>query len=210
MWIADAIDENLIQPSRAANHSGGPDVAIEWLRANLHNIPKTIRPAQDQVEEFGAFFSTYLVSSFDVVEKPGTRGKGPTPMFCRCEVCMRIVNAPHLQTKKLYARDKRRANFLMAEFVMELANQHQMRVNDELVVKIVNDKATRRSSAYMTYAQWLIRRLTGESDGPAILALWRIIAWDQRGGIRTGFTLELDDFKASEATLVLALKSAKQ
>ena len=49
--------------------------------------------------------------------------EGPVPIGCRCELCMRIVNAPHLQTKKLYARDKRRADFLMFERVGELARR---------------------------------------------------------------------------------------
>ena len=209
MWIADAIDSDKIQPSRAAHHSGGPDVAIEWLRANLYNIPEGLRPTESQIDEFGAFFSTYLISSFDVVEKPGTRGEGPTPSFCRCEICMRIVNAPHLQAKKLYARDKRRADHLMSEFVIELADHHRMDINDEIATRIVNGTTTRRPAAYMTYGQWLISRLDGVSDGPAILALWRLIAWDPRGGIRRGFELELDDFKVSEAALVSAIKNAK-
>ena len=73
-------------------------------------IPDLLRPKPDEIDEFGAFFSTFLTSSFDVIDKPGTRGG---PAVCYCDVCLTISNAPHLQAKKLYARDKRRARVLM-------------------------------------------------------------------------------------------------
>ena len=124
MWISDAIDKGHIQPSRAAHQSGGPNAATEWLRTNYFNIPEELRPPENDIKEFAAFFSTYLTSSFDVTEKPGTKGEGPTPTFCRCELCMRIVNAPHLRAKKLYSRDKRRAVSLMRQCLNELATKN--------------------------------------------------------------------------------------
>jgi hypothetical protein len=51
-------------------------------------------------------------------------------------------------------------------------------------------------------------RLSGQSDGPAILALWRLIGWDPRGGVRQGFTLKLDDFKIAEQNLLAAMRIA--
>lgn len=207
MWISDAIDKRMIQPSQAAHHSGGSDAATEWLRSNYYHIPEDLRPPQNTIDEFAAFFSTYLTSSFDVIEKPGTRGEGPTPQWCRCELCMRIVNSPHLQAKKLYARDKRRADFLMAECVVELAKENGLDIDDELTTQLVTDEKTRRYAVYIAYGHWLIRRLSGESDGPAILVLWRLLAWDPRGGMRRGFTLQLDDFKVAEIKLRSAILS---
>jgi len=209
MWISDAINKGLIQPSRAAHHSGGPDAAIEWLRSNYYHIPEKLRPTKRDLEEFASFFSTYLISSFDVVEKPGTKGEGPAPTGCRCDLCMRIVNAPHLQAKKLYARDKRRADFLMAEQIAELAKDNRLDADDELVTRLVTDESTRRYAAFVTYGHWLLRRMRGESDGPSILALWRLIAWDPRGGIRRGFTLHINDFKVAEEKLLSSIRNAK-
>ncbi|MFC1759785.1 hypothetical protein ACFL2H_13630 [Planctomycetota bacterium] len=209
MWISDAIDKSLILPSQASHHSGGPDAATEWLRSNYYNIPEDLRPTQSEIDEFAAFFSTYLTSSFDVVEKPGTKGEGPTPSWCRCELCMRIVNAPHLQTKKLCANDKRRADFLMSECVGKLAKENQLDIDDKQTTQLVTGKTTRRHAAYIAYGHWLVRRLSGESDGPAVLALWRIVAWDPRGGMRRGFTLQLNDFKVAEKELLAAIRIAK-
>ncbi|MDX1961925.1 MAG: hypothetical protein SFX18_02150 [Pirellulales bacterium] len=208
MWISDAIDKGLIQPSRVAHHSGGPEAATEWLRSNYHHLPNHLRPQEEELDEFGAFFSTYLLSSFDIVEKPGTKGIGPTPVLCRCELCMRIVNASHLHPKKLYARDKRRADYLMSECIAELASENGLKIDEEMTTRLVTDEKTRRNCAYLAYGHWLIKRLSGESDGPAILALWRLIAWDSRGGMRSGFTLQLNDFHMAETELISTIKNA--
>jgi len=211
LWISDAIDKGLIQPSRAAHHSGGPNAAIEWLRSNYYSIPEDLRPPEQELEEFGAFFSTYLISSFDVIEQPGTRGEGPTPSRydCRCELCMRIINAPHLQAKKLYPADKRRADALMLECLQQLAAEHGLTIDEQSAARLVTDERTRRAAVYEAYGHWLIRRMSGESDGASILALWRIIAWDPRGGLRRGFILQVEDFRAAEATLLSAIQDVK-
>lgn len=209
MWISDSIDNQLLQPKRAKHHSGGPDAAIEWLRYNYTHIREDLRPPENELDEFGAFFSTYLTSSFDIVEKPGTKGEGPSSTGCHCEICLRIVNAPHLPAKKLFARDKRRADFLMAECVTELAKEYRLNIDEDHAMKLATDNATRRDAAYIAYGHWLIKRLSGETDGPAILALWRIIAWDPRGGMRSGFTLELNDFKVAEENLLAAIRRLK-
>ena len=162
----------------------------------------------DEIEEFAAFFSTYLTTSFDVVEKPGRKGEGALPQFgCRCELCLRIINASHLRPKKLYDRDKRRAEFLMVECLLHLAHENRIDISEPFAVQLVNHQSTRRSAAYLAYGYWLIQRLVGESDGPAILALWRLLAWDPRGGMRSGFTLELDDFRLAEDQLLEAIRN---
>jgi hypothetical protein len=210
MWISDAIDSGLVLTSRAAHHSSGAESATEWLRSNYDHIPEDLRPRKQAIHEFAAFFSTYLTSSFDVLEKPGSKGEGPIPRFgCTCEVCARIINAPHLQAKKLYARDKRRADILMIERLRQLATENGLEIEEQPATQIVRDQQLRRSAAYLAYGHWLILRLTGESDGPAVLALWRLIAWDPRGGMRREFTLKLDDFKFAEKSVLSAIQDAK-
>ncbi len=77
----------------------------------------------------------------------------------------------------------------MSECLQNLAAQHGIELDENSAAEFLTDQRTRRAAAYVTYGQWLILRLTGESDGPAMLALWRLIAWDPRGGIRHGFKL---------------------
>jgi hypothetical protein len=210
MWISETIDKGQMLPSRASAHLDNAEAATEWLRCNLAHIPQHLRPPQDSFDEFGAFFSTFLISSFDVVEtNPRNRRQDPDPPFgCRCPLCLRIASAPHLQAKKLYARDKKAAELLMTEYVAHLARENGIEIDDEHAASIVADERTRRSAAYMTYGHWLIRRLAGESDGPAILALWRLIARDPRGGMRPNFELKVDDFRQAEKRLLEAIRIA--
>ncbi len=207
MWIGDRVDQGKIQPSRAAHRCSGPHSVSELIRDYYLEIPISMLPPFEEIEEFSAFFSTFLTSSFDVIEKPGTRGDGP--LVCTCDICLRLRNAPHLQAKKLYAREKREANLLMLECMELLVRKNGIDCDEQRLKQIVNDSETRRDAAYLAYGHWLIKRLSGESAGPAILALWRLIAWDPRGGMRPNFTLEIDDFKAAEIKLVETLRSPK-
>lgn len=205
MWISDAINRGKIQPSRAARHSGGGEAAKQWIQDFYFDIPEDLRPKKSDIDEFAGFFSTYLTSSFTVVENPGKRGPGPVGT-CWCDVCTQLVNAPHLQTKKLYARDKSRANILMEDRLEAFAERNALLVDRDKIVAVVTSKETRRSAAYITYGHWLVMRLEGKSDGPAILALWRMIAWDPRGGMRAGFTLKIEDFRSAEHAVYSALR----
>jgi hypothetical protein len=210
LWLSKTLDEGRIAPSRAANHSGGPEAATEWLQTFSAIIPAEIRPSATELPEFAAFFSTFLISSFDVVEKPGQRAENYQGSFCKCPYCLRMTNAPYLQAKKLTAGDKRRADLLMADSLTELAKANGIELAADVAHAMVRDKNFRKSCAYITYGVWLIRRLRGEADGPALLALWRIIAWLPSGGMIQGFHLQVQDFAAAEKHLLRALLNNHQ
>jgi hypothetical protein len=204
LWFSKAIDSGAITLAAATHHGGGPEPAKYWLHNFAFVIPAEFQPAASELDEFAAFFSTYLTSSFHIVAKPGTRGVGPFGERA-CDVCIRIINASHLQAKKLDAHDKQRANFLMIESLLALAQEHGISLDPQQAELIVHNQPTRRDCAYLSYGDWLIRRLKGESDGPAVLALWRLIAWDPRGGQIRGFKLRIADFMRAERQLLMAL-----
>lgn len=207
LWISDAIARGIIDGSRVEKHSLDCNVTAVWLISNYDRIPSDLRPAKEQMREFAAFFSTYLTTSFDVIQRPGTRGRGSIPRGgCHCVLCVRLVNLPHLQTKKVHSRDKRAADLLMVDAIIRLASQQRRNVDIQLANQLVNDSRTRRAAAYVAYGDSLIERLEGNSDGPAVLALWRIIAWKSRGSMRRGFRLAVDDFRDAEQTLIAAIQ----
>lgn len=190
-------------------HSGNAQAAEDWLRFNYDLIPERLRPPRAEIDEFAAFFSTFLISSFDLVAgKPGSEGRREWAK-CQCELCRRFVNAPRLKAKTLYAHDKLAAEHLMEEFVWQLARENGLAIDELLAKQLVTGPQTRRSAAYMTYGHWLIQRLSGLSDGPAILVLWRLIAWDPRGGMRPNFELKIEDFRAAEKCLLAAIQGAR-
>jgi hypothetical protein len=144
---------------------------------------------------------TYVTTSFDVVEQPGIL-VSPGGCGCPCPMCARITNASHLQPKTLSRSDKQRAMDLMVGRILALADEHNLEITPLRAVDVISTDATRRSAAYSTYGYWLIQRLDGYTDGSAVLALWREIAWSRMGSPIQGFRLRLEDVVNAETAIV--------
>jgi hypothetical protein len=203
-WVSEAIDKGFIPITRAHDYANEKVAALDWIESNYQNVPAAVRPPKEDLIPFANFFSTYLTSSFEFVAKPGMQRKSWDGCFCPW--CSRMVAAPHLRPKSLTKRDKRRAGELMAERMITLGKEHGIEVASEQVEAFMNDEAKRRKAAYSTYGHWLIRRLDGQSEGPALLALWREMAWKRSGSPIQGFELRLKDFIQAEADLIKDLK----
>jgi hypothetical protein len=204
-WIGKAIEEGKVPVARAENHSNSPDAAFDWIEQSRYILPPKLRPAEAHTREFANFFWTYVTTSFDVVANPGKRLQ-PGDCGCMCPLCARITNAPHLQPKKLTKADKLRADELMVERASALANEEGLNARRERIWAIVHDVTTRRFAAFSTYGHWLIQRLAGQTDGAAVLALWREIAWSRAGSPIQGFSLQFDDFELAERALLEAFR----
>jgi hypothetical protein len=204
-WIGAAIEKKIIPLGRAEKHSDSPEAAIEWIESNCLLFPKELQPSSADLREFCCYFWTYLITSFDAVAQPGTRLM-PGDCGCMCPMCARIRNAPHLQPKKLKKADKLRAVELMVERVQALAEEEHLTVAAQRCREIVDDATTRRAAGFSTYGYWLINRLSGHTDGPSVLALWREIAWNREGSPIRDFRLRYDDFAAAEEHLCRALQ----
>jgi hypothetical protein len=123
-------------------------------------------------------------------------------------MCARLVNAPHLRAKRPTRKDKARADRLMADRVCALAREEGIPVTEPPVVAVVGGPETRRSAAYSAYGYWLIRRLDGDTDGTAVLALWREIAWKPTGSPIRDFRLRYEDFRDAEELVADTLRTA--
>jgi len=205
-WVAEAVRRGFIPATRAHEYANTSYAAFDWIKEHYLNFPQAMRPDRRHLREFANFFGTYLTSSFDILEQPGTRLD--SRCGCYCPMCARLVNAPHLRPKKLKRSDKERAGQLMVHRVAALAREEGIAATDAAVVAIVRGDETRRPAAYSAYGHWLIRRLEGETDGTAVLALWREIAWKRTGSPIPNFRLGREDFIEAEKVLVGALRSA--
>ncbi|MFO0938383.1 MAG: hypothetical protein U0798_17910 [Gemmataceae bacterium] len=203
-WIGRAIDEQLIPLGRAERHSETPDAAVDWITQYEQYLPQELKPGKTQLREFANFFWTYLTSSFDIVERPDKRLL-PGRCGCSCPMCARITHASHLQPKKLTKADKQRAMDLMVGRLIELAVEENLTVTPKLGHEIASHPETRRSCGFSAYGHWLIQRLSGITDGPAILALWREIAWNKTGSPIQGFSLRAEEFETAEKQLINTL-----
>jgi len=205
-WVAEAVRRGFIPAVRAHQYADAGDSAFAWMEEHYLNFPLGMRPDRRHLREFANFFGTYVTSSFDIVEQPGTRLDSRCGCYCR--MCAHLVNAPHLRAKKPGRRNKERAGQLMIRRVGALAREDRIAATDSAVAAVVNGDQTRRSAAYSTYGHWLIRRLEGDTDGPAVLALWREFAWERAGSPIKGFRLRHEDFIIAEEVLAAALRSA--
>jgi hypothetical protein len=175
------------------------------MQDHYGSFPLGMLPERRHLREFANFFGTYVTSSFDIVEQPGQRLE--SRCGCYCPLCSHLVNAPHLQPKKLRRKDKERAVQLMVNRVSDLASEEGIGTTGSAVAAVVAGDDTRRAAAYSAYGYWLIRRLDGDTDGPAVLALWREIAWKRTGSPIPGFRLEQSDVIDAEKTVTEALRS---
>jgi hypothetical protein len=208
-WLGSAIDRDQLPVERADSHSDSPDAAVKWITRNYQLLPRELHPEETHLLEFGNFFWTYVTSSFDVVAYPGNLTQ-PGECGCSCPLCARVKNASHLRPKKLRNADKRRALELMMDRVATLAEEKKISLSVECCRIMTSDPETRRAVGYSTYGYWLIERLSGHTDGPAILALWREIAWNKAGSPIQGFTLRYEDFDAAESVIHREIHNAAE
>lgn len=205
-WVADAIRQGFIPATRAHEYANVSDAAFDWTEQHYMNFPPEMRPDRRFLREFANFFGTYVTSSFDFVSQPGSRLE--SRCGCYCPLCVHLVNASHLQPKKLSKRDRNRAFDLMVDRITALALEEGVAVRSEAVTNIVQDDGTRRPAAYSAYGYWLIKRTEGHTDGKAVLALWREIAWNRTGSPIPKFKLRFEDFADAEETLIDAMRTA--
>ena len=72
-----------------------------------------------------------------------------------------------------------------------------------------NQQANATDVATLAYGQQLVERVRGSSKGPAVLALWREIAWKKTGSPRKDFKLDAEDILRSEQSLIDAIAGLK-
>jgi hypothetical protein len=74
---------------------------------------------------------------------------------------------------------------------------------------MIDAKNSAADVTLLTYGHQLIERTHGRSVGPAVLALWREIAWDTTAP-KKNFVLEADDIVRAEESLVTAMAGLKK
>ncbi len=218
-WVSDAIQRGFIPLTRAHEYTSMADSSYEWFVEHYDNLPTELRPERRHLREFSNYFSTYLTTSFDLIEKPGQRLK--SNCGCYCPLCRYLVEAPHLQPKKVLKKDKNRAVLLMEHRLQALAREAELDVGSSIIASVLQavtnsdpcassmDEATvnyRRLAAYSAYGFWLLQRLDGYSDGVSLLALWREFAYEPAGSPIQGFKLKYEDFVRAEEALVAFFK----
>jgi hypothetical protein len=208
-WVSGAVEKGFIDLDHAGRYVGDPEAAEEWLAKHFLDLPADARPLAKSggaLRRFANYFATYLNSSFDLHEVPGTRWDPGPDGYC-CPLCGAEVTRSHLRPKKLGRRDKYKARLLKRSFLQNLAREGGIDVKAEQIDRLLEDREVSRSAALATYGDVLLRRLTGHASGPATLALWREFAWTPKGSPIKGFKLDAASITDAEARLLAVLRN---
>ena len=198
-WLSAAISKRVIRFNRAHEYMQEAEAAEDWIKGHYLNLPPDCRPDADRLAEFARFFATYLTTSFDLVKQPDAHLT--SPCGCWCRVCAYLTSASHLKAKKLSRRDKERARKIKAIVLQQLAVQHNTRLGQQQAEQLIDLKSLAFDVALLSYGTQLIERTRGRSAGPAVLALWREIAWNQTSP-KKDFQLNAEDILRAEHSLV--------
>jgi hypothetical protein len=205
-WIDSAMEKSFISPKSGHKYISMAEVAKEWIEEHYLNIPQKCRPEKDDLHIFSNIFSSYLVTSFDLVENPGKilYSEGA---HCFCPMCSYLINAPHLQPKKLTKKDKKRAQKLKEQYLEKLSLSLNIQPNSDQIQILVGNKELKEDIAILTYSEELLMRIKGHTEGPALLALWREFAWNMQGSPKKNFKLVVKNILAFEKKIENVIKN---
>jgi hypothetical protein len=204
-WMAKAVSEGFINFETAHEYSSFPDAAEAWIVGHYLNIPDSARPAREDLVTFCAFFSTYLINSFDLISDPGKQRVSPR-CHCFCAMCSWLIDAPNLKAKRLTSSDKHRAQKMRISALRNMAVQHQLKVGEEPIKELLNDRQSFEDASLVAYGHDLLKREKGIASGPAVLALWRGFAWHESGSPKQGFRLGADMIIEAERRLLAMMR----
>jgi len=203
-WLSTAISKGVIRFERAHDYLDEAEVAKDWIEGHYLNLPPDCRPAKDQLLPFARFFATYLTTSFELEEH--SRKRIASSCGCYCPLCSYIVAGPKLRLKKVQRRDKTRARKIKILTLQQLAREHNTQLDQQQAEKLIDSPATGMDASLIAYGQQLVARTHGISHGPAVLALWREIAWGKTSP-KKNFQLEAENILAAEQSLAKQLAS---
>jgi hypothetical protein len=202
LWLRTAISKGVIRLNRAHDYMDEAEAAQDWIEGHYLNLPPDCRPERDQLKAFSRFFATYLTTSFELVDQPFQRLE--SECGCRCPICAYMTGPHDVKTKKVYRRDKERARKIKLAALQQLSWEHNVRLDTQQLEELVDSPTTAADVALLAYGQQLVARTRGTSEGPAVLALWREIAWDTTAP-KKNFELTAEDILRAEHSLVTAI-----
>lgn len=205
-WMAKAVSQGFLRFETAHDYSTLPEAAEGWILEHYLNIPEYARPVRDDLPASCAFFSTYLTNPFDLVSNAGKQLYSPDA-HCFCPMCSWLVDAPSLKTKKLQPADKRRAQKLRLNALLNLAAEHRLNVGEDAIAEFLNERQASEDASLLAYGFDLRQRETGIAEGPAVLALWRGFAWNESGSPKSGFRLKAKLIVEAENRLLALLQA---
>jgi hypothetical protein len=207
-WLEEAMNKKFFSPKSAHLNMSSSQAVEEWLIDHIENLPTHTRPniiSQDELKMFCNYFSSFLTTSFDIVEKPGKRLYSEDA-HCFCPMCSWLINVSHLKAKKIHLNDKKKSDKLKKNTLTQLCIDLGIEYPVDDFKEIINSNKTYESVSVITYGNELISRTKGNSNGASVLWLWRNFAWNKLGSPRKNFKFTKNYLLDSKTKVCMALK----
>lgn len=206
MWVREQLDSNTLDFTATHEAMSAFEAARDWIRRNLGNFPESSRPSKDDLDEFSHLFSSFLVTSFELIESPQSRLY--SPCGCFCPMCAYLTAGDRLKTRKIKKAARKQADSMKRAYLQFVVDELSLGDNPEVLELALENANLRLDLAKATYATELLRRSQCTSQGQGSLVLWREFAWKDSGSPIKNFNLSADDLIGAEQKIVQFLKTA--
>ncbi len=192
-WVNEGLKQGKVNFSKIHTTMSAAEAAQEWITRNYENLPTDIRPEKDQINKFAHLFSSYLTTSFELVENAITTKRATSLTCCWCPICSYlIVERSHLKTRKPSNKATYYARELKLIYLRALAESIGLPLLDSELETLLTDHSLKESISLATYGNELIRRSQFASQGDGNLILWREFAWEgQKPKKKFNFSVEM-------------------
>lgn len=203
-WVNHSLKQNTLKFDVMHQTMNASEAAAEWLRRHYAGIPLAIRPAEAKIEEFANFFSSYLTTSFDIIEKPGEQLR--SYCGCFCPMCSYLSAADYLKVRRPSHKAYRRARALKRIYLASLGDALELPLIEDEIEQLLSNKELYLAISLTTYCNEQLRRTKFASQGEGVLVLWREIAWEGTAP-KKGFRLEAEEILDAEKKIISVIQA---
>lgn len=203
-WVGSSLSGGSLSFAVVHGATDSAAAAEEWISRNLDNLPRDLRPRPGDLVPLSHLFASFLTTSFVLPAAPRVFRD---VTVCGCTCCTYLVSAHRLVLRNPTAKDKVQAEKLQILCLEALAESEGVPLSVELRRSVPADPLLAQDLAHLSYAFELRRRSEYASQGTAVLAIWRSIAWEN-GRLRKSFALAPGRIVEAQSRLAAAAVSA--
>lgn len=206
MWVRDGLDANKLDFTATHEALSAFEAARDWISRNLGHLPNDMRPSKVDLDAFSHLFSSFLVTSFELIESPQLQKR--SYCSCFCNFCTYLGAGDRLKTRKVKQAARKQAGAMKRAYLQFLAHELGLSDISRALDRALENANLRLDLSKATYATELLRRSQCTSQGQGSLVLWREFAWKDSGSPLKNFSLSVDDLIGAEQKVVQFLKAA--
>jgi hypothetical protein len=148
-WVGSSLKRGFLKFDVVHEAVQISEATKDWLIRHNDQIPKNYRPNRSKVDAFANFFSTYLMTSFELIEKPTNILKTDGKCFCWC--CSYLAAGDNLKLRKITKNARKDAQELKRIYLTKLCDEIEAPLISSEINQILEDKVLYPSISLATY-----------------------------------------------------------